>query len=182
MRLLVWTWRVVLAVVVGAFVATIYYMAHDVGTYMDGAMPALNLITVIGTALLGIVWAVTRRYWHAFILLVVLGIMRGLFGFPSATEPKLLTHFQSDFLWVSIGVVGLALVVVLTARAVISERALKATKVAGTIPVPIPAQTVTAKAWVAPVAVPLATEGTAVTEPIVAPKASKESEAPESAG
>jgi 4-amino-4-deoxy-L-arabinose transferase-like glycosyltransferase len=152
MRFLVWTWRVVLTVVVGAFVATVYYMTHDMGTDMDVAMPALNLVTVIGTALLGIVWSSARRYWHAFILLVVLGIMRGLFGFPAVTEPKLLTNFQSDFLWVSIGVVGLALVVSLTARAVISERALKSAKAAGIIPVPFPmsAQTVTAAAPFAP--------------------------------
>ena len=135
MRFLIWTWRVVLVVVVGAFVATLYYVTRDAGEHIKGAIPTLSLITVIGPALLGIVWAVTRRYWHAFILLVALGLLRGLFGFPNATEPELITNWQADFLWVPIGVIALALVVALTVRAVLSERALKTVK-AGRVPAP----------------------------------------------
>jgi 4-amino-4-deoxy-L-arabinose transferase-like glycosyltransferase len=172
MRFLVWTWRVVLAVVVAAFIATIFYMTHDVGTDMDPAMPALNLITVIGTALLGITWTVTRRYWHALILLVALGVFRGLFGFG---ERELLTDFQALWLLVSIGVVGLVFVVSLTARALINDRAAKAAKAGAA---QVAAQTVGAVGPFAPPAAPVI-QVTAVTEPLPVPAATKEGAAPE---
>ena len=131
MRFLVWTWRVILVVVAAAFVATIYYMTHDVGTSMDGAMPALNLITVIGTGLLGIIWSIARRYWHALMLLVTLGLFRGLFWYG---HTELLTDFQKLWLLVSIGVVVVAFVVTLTARALANDRALKAVRAASAVP------------------------------------------------
>jgi hypothetical protein len=164
MRFLVWTWRVVLLVVVGAFVATAYYMTHDVGRHMDSAMPALNLISVIGAGLLGVVWTLSRRYWHTLILLVALGLLRGLFG------DELLTEFQSLWVLVAIGVAGLVFVVTLTARALINDRALKAAKGTGTIQ--IPAQSITT---VGLVTAPAAAQDTAVTEPIPVQAAEKES-------
>ena len=147
-----------MAVVVGAFVATVYYMTHDVGTDMDSAMPALSLITAIGTGLLGVVWTICRRYWHTLILLIALGVLRGLFAFP-----RLLTQWQTDYLWVSIGVIGLGLVVTLTARTLVNERALKAAKGTGTIQ--IPAQTITAVGPVsAPASASVSAQDTAVME------------------
>jgi hypothetical protein len=131
MRVAIWTCRVIMVVVIAAFVATVFYMTHDVGTDMDSSKPALNLITVIGTALLGLVWPLMRRYWQALILLVSLGVFRGLFGTGpglSSIEAPLLTPFQSDYLWVSIGVVALALVASLVVRAVVSDRALRVLK------------------------------------------------------
>ena len=131
MRFLVWTCRLIMAVVVAAFVATVFYMTHAVGTDMDSVKPVLNLITVIGTAVVGLAWPLMRRYWQALILLVALGVLRGLFGEGpglSTLNYPLLTPFQSDYLWISIGVVVLALIVSLVTRAVASDRALRAMK------------------------------------------------------
>jgi len=123
MRFLVWTWRVVSVIVLGAFVATVYYVTHERFTDvsgMDAALPALNLVTVIGAGLLGVVWTFARRYWHALFLLASLGVARGLLG------DELLTEFQNFWLFISIGVVGLVFVVTLTARALVNDRKLKA--------------------------------------------------------
>jgi hypothetical protein len=131
MRFLVWTLRVIMAVVVAAFVATVFYMTHAVGTDMDGVKPTLNLITVIGTALVGLAWPLMRRYWQALILLLGLGVARGLFGTDpglSSLNYPLLTPFQSDYLWISIGVVALASIVSLVIRAVVSDQKLRALK------------------------------------------------------
>jgi hypothetical protein len=122
MRFLVWTWRVVAVIVLGTFVATVYYVTHERFTDvsgMDGVLPALNLVTVIGVGLLGVVWTLARRYWHALFLLASLGVVRGLLG------DELLTEFQNFWLFISIGVVGLVFVVSLTARALANERKLK---------------------------------------------------------
>ena len=139
MRLLVWLCRVILFVVVGAFVATVFYMTHDVGTDMDSAKPVLNLVTVIGAGLLGFVWPLIRRYWQALLLLIGLGVLRGLFaadpGLSSLRTP-LLTPFQSDYLWISIGVVGFFLIATLAGRAITSDRKLRALKQAPTIGTP----------------------------------------------
>jgi hypothetical protein len=128
MRFLVWTWRVVAAIVLGAFVATVYYVTHerfaDVSG-MDAALPTLNLVTVVGVGLLGVVWTFARRYWHALLLLASLGVVRGLLG------DELLTEFQNFWLFISIGVAGLVFVVSLTARALVNDRKLRAA-VAGT--------------------------------------------------
>jgi hypothetical protein len=132
MRFLVWVCRLIMLVVVAAFVATIFYVTHDVGTQMDSAKPALNLITVIGAALLGFLWPLMRRYWQAFALLVSLGALRILFGQPELFKldllNPLLTPFQSDFLWIPIGVAPFMLLVTLVARAVASDRKLRAMK------------------------------------------------------
>jgi hypothetical protein len=139
-----------MAVVVAAFVATVFYMTHAVGTDMDSVKPALNLIAVIGTALVGFAWPLMRRYWQALILLVTLCVLRGLFGTGpglSSLKYPLLTPFQSDYLWISIGVVALALVASLVMRAVVSDRALRAMKQAsalGTGPVAAAAAAVVA--------------------------------------
>jgi hypothetical protein len=182
MRFLVWTCRVIMAVVVAAFVATVFYMTHSVGTDMDSAKPVLNLITVIGAALVGLAWPLMRRYWQALILLVTLGVLRGLFGtgpgFSSLKYP-LLTPFQCDYLWISIGVVALALVASLVVRAVASDRALRAMKQVPSIgaaapaaavaePVTRPASLVAEDAGfaVAPAEAPAASEdSTVATEP-----------------
>lgn len=130
MRFIVWTCRLIMVVVIAAFAATVFYMTHNVGADMDAVMPTLKLITVIGTALVGLVWPLIRRYWQALFLLVSLGVLRGLFGEPGldSLEHPLLTPFQSDYLWISIGVVALALVACLAVRAVMSDRALRALK------------------------------------------------------
>ena len=148
MRCLIWTWRVVLAVTVGTFIATAYYILHGEPSSMDSAMPALNLITVIGAALVGIAWTLSRRYWYTLILLVAMGLVRGLF------DEKVLTEFQSLYVLVSIGVIGFVFVVTLTARALINDRALKAAKETGVSLAP--GQTVSVTATRAPV-VPVAT-------------------------
>lgn len=130
MRFLVWTWRVVAAIVLGAFVATVYYVTHERFTDvsgMDAALPALNLVTIIGVGLLGVVWTLARRYWHALILLAFLGVVRGLLG------DELLTEFQNFWVFIAIGVVGLAFVVALTARALVNDRKLKAVVAASTM-------------------------------------------------
>jgi 4-amino-4-deoxy-L-arabinose transferase-like glycosyltransferase len=149
MRILIWTWRVVLAVVVGTFIATAYYMTHP-GTNMRGTMAALELVSVIGAGVLGLVWTLAKRYWHALILLIVLGLLGGLFRFTGETpEHGLLTEFQSIFVFVAIGVVALVFVITLTARALVADRALKAVRQAGAVQVAVEAPGVAL-----PVAVP----------------------------
>ena len=88
MRALVWTCRVIMTVVILAFVATIFYMTRtgESGSQMDSAMPALNLVTVIGASLAGLIWPIAKRYWHALALLVSLGALRALFG---GTRPRI---------------------------------------------------------------------------------------------
>lgn len=127
MRFLVWTCRVIITVVIGCFVATVFYLTHSV-TMDDAAKAALNWVTVAGTAVVGIAWPLMRRYWQAFLLLVGLGVARGLFGedpgLSNLTTP-LLTPFQSDFLWVPIGATFLTLVGSITVRAIVSDRRMK---------------------------------------------------------
>lgn len=140
MRFLVWTCRVILLATVAAFVATLFYMTHDVGTQIDSAKPALNLITVIGAAVLGFVWPLMRRYWQALLLLISLGAFRGLFGFQGFESLKtpLLTPFQVDYLWVAIGVTAAALLVTLVARAIISDKKLRALRHVQSLGIPGP--------------------------------------------
>jgi hypothetical protein len=162
MRFVVWTCRVIMAAVIVAFVATVFYVTHDVGTHMDGAKPVLNLITVAGAALVGFIWPLLRRYWQGLMLLVSLLVMRGLFGRPEIPGPSLetplLTPFQSDFLWIPIGVVALMLVVTLVARAVASDRKLRALKQAAVAAAPKPAPVVAAADTVVPPAALVVTE------------------------
>jgi hypothetical protein len=87
---------------------------------MDPALPALDLVTIIGAGLLGVIWTLARRYWHALILLASLGIVRGLLG------DELMTEFQRFWVFIAIGVVGLVFVVSLTARALANDRRIKA--------------------------------------------------------
>jgi hypothetical protein len=128
MRFFVWTCRVLLTVVIGAFVATVFYLTHSV-SFPEGAKAALNWVTVAGTAVVGLAWPLMRRYWQALLLLVGLGVARALFGthpgLSNLTTP-LLTPFQSDFFWVSIGVVFVVLVVTIIARAILSDRHMRA--------------------------------------------------------
>jgi hypothetical protein len=140
MRFLVWICRVILLATVAAFVATLFYMTHNMGTQMDSAKPALNLVTVIGASVLGLGWPLMRRYWQALILLISLGVLRGLFGFQDFESLRipLLTPFQADYLWVPIGVVAAALVVTLIARAVTSDRKLRALKHVQSLGIPGP--------------------------------------------
>jgi hypothetical protein len=140
MRFLVWICRVILLATVAAFVATLFYMTHTVGTEWASAKPALNLVTVIGAAVLGFVWPLMRRYWQALLLLISLVVFRGLFGFQDFEDLKtpLLTPFQSDYLWVPIGVVAVVLVVTLVARAVVSDRKVRALKHVQSLGIPGP--------------------------------------------
>lgn len=153
MRALVWTCRLVMAVVAAAFVATIFYMTHKVGTQMDVAKPTLNLVAVIGAGLIGIVWPLMRRYWQALVLLVSLGVFRGLFGtnpgLTSLTTP-LATPFQSDYLWFSMGAIVLALLATLIGRAIASDRRLRSIKHGVAAGAPAPAPRVTPPAPVIP--------------------------------
>lgn len=153
MRFLVWICRVILAATIAAFVATVFYMTHDVGTQMDSAKPALNLITVIGAGVLGLAWPLMRRYWQALLLLISLGALRGLFGFEDFADLKtqLLTPFQVDYLWIPVGVVAVFLVVTLVTRAIVSDKKLRALKRAQSpsIPGPKPPVEVTPAAFVA---------------------------------
>ncbi len=178
MRFLVWTWRVVSAIVLGAFVATVYYVTHERFTDvsgMDAVLPALNLVTVVGAGLLGVVWMLAGRYWHGLILLASLGVVRGLLG------DELLTEFQNFWLFISIGVVGLVFVVTLTARALVTDRKLKAA-VAGSVVQPqvriMPAPEVVSVPVPAAPAMPVAEEPAvteAAAEPAPGKKGSKDS-------
>ncbi len=154
MRFLVWVCRVILAATIAAFVATIFYMTHDVGTQMDSAKPALNLITVIGAGVLGLAWPLMRRYWQALLLLISLGVLRGLFGFEDFVSLKthLLTPFQVDYLWIPIGIVAVFLVVTLVTRAVVSDKKLRALRHAQSPGIRVPTPPVAATP-AAPVAV-----------------------------
>jgi len=147
MRFLVWICRLILLATVAAFVAILFYMTHDVGTQMDSAKPALNLITVIGSAVLGFVWPLMRRYWQALLLLISVGAFRGLFGFQGfeGLKTPLLTPFQVDFLWVPIGVTAAALVVTLIARAVVSDKRMRALKHVQSLGIPGPNAAVAVK-------------------------------------
>jgi hypothetical protein len=108
MLVLRWFWRVILLLTVGCFITTIYYMTHNVD--MDVALPALNVAGVAGTALLGVLWAASRRYWYALIMLASMGLLRGLFN------DELLTEFQSVWILISAGFVVFVLLVVLMTR------------------------------------------------------------------
>ncbi len=108
MSVLRWIWRVILLVVVGCFVTTIYYMTHNVD--MDLVLPAVNVAGVAGIALLGVLWTASRRYWYAFIMLASMGLLRGLFN------DELLTEFQSVWILISAGFVVFVLLVVLMTR------------------------------------------------------------------
>ncbi len=135
MRFLVWLCRVVVVVVIGAFVAIIFYLTHSV-SMPEEAKAALNWVTVAGTALVGLAWPLMRRYWQALLLLISLGVLRGLFGEGpglSSLRTPLLTPFQSDFLWVSIGVVFVASVAALVTRAILSDRAMRAMRTVSTV-------------------------------------------------
>lgn len=130
MRFLVWTCRVIITVVIGCFVATVFYLTHDV-TMDDAAKAALNWITIVGTAVVGIAWPLMRKYWQALLLLVGVGVVRALFGTDpglSSLDTPLLTPFQSDFLWVPIGATFLTLVGSIIVRAIISDRRMRAMK------------------------------------------------------
>lgn len=130
MRFLIWVCRVLLTVVIAAFVTTVFYMTHSV-SMPEGAKAALNWITVAGTALLGLSWPLMRRYFQALLLLVGLGVARALFGVHPALpsqETQLLTNFQSDFLWVSIGVAFVALAGTIATRAIMSDRRMRAAR------------------------------------------------------
>lgn len=132
MRSLVWLCRVIVVVVIGAFVAVIFYLTNSV-SMPESAKAALNWVTVVGTAVVGLAWPLMRKYWQAFLLLVSLGVMRALFGVGpglSSLRTPLLTPFQSDFLWVSIGVVVLATVAALVTRAILGDKAMRAMKAA----------------------------------------------------
>ena len=134
MRFLVWLCRVIVVVVIGAFVAVIFYLTHSV-SMPDSAKAALNWVTVAGTAVIGLAWPLMRRYWQALLLLIGLGVMRALFGEGpglSSLRIPLLTPFQSDFLWVSIGVVVLVSIVALVTRAILGDRAIRAMRAAAT--------------------------------------------------
>ena len=128
MRFLVWICRVIMAVVVAAFVATVFSMTHDVD--MDGVQFALGLITVIGAGVVAVAWPLMHRYWQSLILLLSLGLFRGLFGSPGLTslEADLVTELQATFLWVTVGVGVVALAATLVWRAIANERALNAMK------------------------------------------------------
>jgi hypothetical protein len=189
MRFLVWVCRLILVVVVAAFVATIFYVTHDVGTQMDSAKPALNLVTVIGAGLLAFFWPLMRRYWQALALLVSLGALRVLFGQPELFKldllNPLLTPFQSDFLWIPIGVAPFMLLVTLVARAVASDRKLRAMKQVVATATVVSAATAVAVAVPEPLMVaapevasaPFAPEPAAAPEPMAAPE-SAATEAP----
>lgn len=130
MRFLVWTCRVILAIAIGAFVATVFYLTHSVDM-PEVARAVLNWTTVVATALVGFIWPLIRGYGQALLLLVGLTAARVLFGTDpglSSLNIPLLTPFQSDFLWVSIGVTFLTLVVTVVARAIVSERHMRAIK------------------------------------------------------
>lgn len=114
MSVLRWIWRVILLLTVGCFITTIYYMTHDVD--MDLALPALNVAGVAGTALLGVLWTASRRYWYALIMLASIGLLRGLFN------DELLTEFQSVWVLVSAGFVVFVLLVVLITRVLTHDR------------------------------------------------------------
>lgn len=179
MRFLVWTCRVVMAVVIAAFVAIIFYMTHSV-SFPEEAKAALNWATVVGTALVGLVWPLMRRYWQALLLLVSLGVLRALFGQGpglSSMRTPLLTPFQSDFLWVSIGVVFVALAGALVTRAIHSDRAMRSMRAAATATTAgaVAVQTAAAlqETAVAPVPEPVAP----ALEPVAPP-----ADAPEGAG
>jgi hypothetical protein len=146
MRFLVWICRLILLATVAAFVATLFYMTHDVGTQLDSAKPALNLITVIGSAALGFAWPLMRRYWQALILLISVGAFRGLFGFDDFESLKtpLLTPFQVDYLWIPIGVVAVFLVVTLVTRAIVSDKKLRTLKHVRPVGIPNPTPPVVA--------------------------------------
>jgi len=134
MRFLVWLCRVIVVVVIGAFVAVIFYLTHSV-SMPESAKAALNWATVIGTAVVGLAWPLMRKYWQAFLLLISLGVMRALFGVDpglSSLRTPLLTPFQSDFLWVSIGVVVVATAAALVTRAILGDRAMRAMRAATT--------------------------------------------------
>jgi hypothetical protein len=178
MRFLIWTWRVVLAVTVGAFVATAYYILHGEPSRMESSLPTLNLITVVGAALLGIAWTISRHYWHTLILLVALGVLRGLF------DEQVLTEFQGVYVLVSIGVVGFVFVVALTARALSNDRAIKAARAAASASPVQSFATVAPALTPTPVAVEPArtAKQTAVSKPAVEPAGGDEGETAEPTG
>ncbi len=118
MSVLNWIWRVILALVVASFITTIYYMTHNVD--MDVILPTVNVITVAGTALLGVIWTASRRYWYVLIMVVLLGLLRGLFN------DELLTDFQSTWVIVAGGFVVFMLLVVLMMRVLKHDRARRA--------------------------------------------------------
>lgn len=109
-----WIWRVILLLTVGCFITTVYYMTHNVD--MDMVLPAVNVAGVAGTALLGVIWTASRRYWYALIMLASMGLLRGLFN------DELLTEFQSVWILVSAGFVVFVLLVVLMTRVLQADR------------------------------------------------------------
>lgn len=129
MRLLVWVCRLLLVVIIGSFVGTVFYLTHDVA-FPEGVRAALNWITVAASAVVGLAWPFMRRYWQALLLLIGLLAFRLLFGEnPSlfaVQDPSLLTPFQSDFLWVPIGVTAASLIGTIVFRAIVSDRNLQA--------------------------------------------------------
>lgn len=132
MRFLVWLCRVIVVVVIGAFVAVIFYLTHSV-SMPESAKAALNWVTVVGTAVVGIAWPLMRKYWQALVLLISLGVMRALFGVGpglSTLRTQLLSNFQSDYLWVSIGVIVLATAAALVTRAILGDKAMRAMRAA----------------------------------------------------
>lgn len=140
MRALVWTCRLILIVVVLAFAATVCYQTYsgDIPAKLNPAMLALNYVTVIGASLAGLLLPVARRYWQSLGLLLALVAARVLFGGTkprlAGLERELLTDFQSNLIWIAIGVTGLALIVTITWRAIAGERAVKAIKHAASQP------------------------------------------------
>ena len=142
MSFLTWLWRVILLVVAACFVTTIYYMTHNVD--MDLVLPAVNVVTVAGTALLGVIWTATRRYWYVLIMLVSIGLLRGLFN------DELLTDFQSVWLLISGGFVVFILLVALIARVLKEDSAKRAAAAAYAAAHPAPSKAVAAEPVIVP--------------------------------
>ena len=189
MGFIVWICRVIVVVVIAAFVAIIFYLTHTV-SMPESAKAALNWVTVVGTAVVGLAWPLMRRYWQALLLLISLGVMRALFGVDpglSSLHTPLLTPFQSDFLWISIGVVFLAMVAALVTRAILGDKAMREMRAAATTVTTgaaVAAQTTAALGETssppAPASDASATE--TVAPPAYAPEVSKETDTQETAG
>jgi hypothetical protein len=157
MSVLRWIWRVILLVVVGCFVTTVYYMTHNVD--MDLVLPAVNVAGVAGIALLGLLWTASRRYWYALIMVASLGLLRGLFN------DELLTEFQSVWILVSAGFVVFVLLVVLMTRVLKADHDKRVAAAAYAAAHPAVQSGVVATAPAAFAAPVIATPAIAATEP-----------------
>jgi hypothetical protein len=172
MSFLTWLWRIVLALVAASFVTTVYYMTHDVD--IGVALPVTNIIAIAGVALLGVLWTIGRRYWYTLIMLIALGLLRGLFN------EELLTNFQSPAVFIAGGFVAFILLVVLIARVILLDRAKKADEAAKAAlwarmsgPAAMPAAPAPAVVAAAP-SMPLSTLVTTPAPPVVPPPTAAE--------